>query len=388
MCKMVKNIIILGGHIQALGLARQVNSVGVKVILIIPDKYSVAYFSNAISKTIFCRNTEELYQNICFYKTYEKETLLFPTNDEMIEFLVNYYDEFNKRFFMGIPDPEIIEIFSDKRNTYQFCDRNQIPCPHSWYPDTLEEVKQIADKVDYPVIIKPSIMYSFHKLFGKKAFRCDNKNELIQRVTDITKRFPLKNLLIQEFLSGGPQYLYSYGTFAVDGISKAAVMVNRIRQNPMDFGNSTTFAITCDIPEIRKMAENILRITKYSGLAEIEFMYDTKFSIYKFIEINTRAWKWHSISNKLGFGFLVEMIHYYNGEAVKSKLDFSKKVAWVERLTDFTVIIREKIKGKINWREVTCCYKMDKEYAVWNSKDMLPFFMYILLSPILFFKRY
>ena len=384
---MIQNVIILGNHIQALGLARQAKTMGVKVILAIPNKYSVAYFSNTVSETFFYRTVEDLYKKIYLCKTETKETLLFPTNDEMIEFLVKNYDEFNNSFYMGIPNPEIVKIFSDKRNAYQFCERNHIPCPHSWYPNTIEEVKQIADEVDYPVIIKPSIMYSFHKLFGKKAFRCNNKNELIQRAITIAKRFPLENILIQEFLSGGPQYLCSYGTFAIDGVSNAAVMVNRIRQNPMDFGNSTTFAITCNIPEIRRVAEEVLKLTRYFGLAEIEFMYDTKTDTYKFIEVNTRAWKWHSISNKLGFSFLIEMIHYYNGEPVRLKLNFSKEVAWAERLTDFSVILKEILKGNLSVKDICKSYKIQKEYAVWSIKDSLPFFMYILLSPILFFIR-
>lgn len=197
----------------------------------------------------------------------------------------------------------------------------------------------------------------------------------------------MENVLIQEFLSGGPQYLYSYGTFAVNGVPRAAIMVNRIRQNPMDFGNSTTFAITCNIPEIKKIAEEILKLTGYFGLAEVEFMYDTKTATYKFIEVNTRAWKWHSISNQLGFGFLTEMIYYYNGTSVKLKLNFSKRVAWVERLTDYSIIAKETIKGNLDMRKAYNSYKIEKEYAVWSSKDKLPFFMYILMSPVLFFIR-
>lgn len=384
---MVKNVIILGNHIQALGLVRQANAMRVKALLATPDRYSVAYFSNTVSEVLFYDTPKELYNKIYSYKAEMKETLLFPTNDEMIEFLVKYYDEFEKSFYMGIPRPEIVELFSNKRNTYRFCEQYHIACPRSWYPNTIEEVEQIADEVDYPVIIKPSIMYSFHRLFGKKAFRCNNKNELIQRAVVVAKYFSLENILIQEFLSGGPQYLYSYGTFATEGVPNAAVMVNRIRQNPMDFGNSTTFAITCNIPEIRKTAEQILKLTRYFGLAEVEFMYDTNTDTYKFIEINTRAWKWHSISNKLGFGFLAEMIHYYNGEVTETKLDFTRKTAWVERLTDFSVIVKEVIKGNLNMREIYNSYKIEKEYAVWSSKDKLPFFMYVLMSPLLFFKR-
>ena len=81
------------------------------------------------------------------------------------------------------------------------------------------------------------------------------------------------------------------------------------------------------------------------------------------------------------------MIHYYNGEVTETKLDFTRKTAWVERLTDFSVIVKEVIKGNLNMREIYNSYKIEKEYAVWSSKDKLPFFMYVLMSPLLFFKR-
>ena len=81
------------------------------------------------------------------------------------------------------------------------------------------------------------------------------------------------------------------------------------------------------------------------------------------------------------------MIYYYNGTSVKPKLNFSKRVAWVERLTDYSIIAKETIKGNLDMRKAYNSYKIEKEYAVWSSKDKLPFFMYILMSPVLFFIR-
>ena len=62
---MVRNVIILGSHIQALGLARQANAIGVEVILAIPDRYSVAYFSNVVSKVLLYNTEKELYGDQC-----------------------------------------------------------------------------------------------------------------------------------------------------------------------------------------------------------------------------------------------------------------------------------------------------------------------------------
>ena len=47
---MIDNLFILGGHIQALGLARQAKRSGIGVFLFVPDIYSVARFSRCVDK--------------------------------------------------------------------------------------------------------------------------------------------------------------------------------------------------------------------------------------------------------------------------------------------------------------------------------------------------
>lgn len=220
--------------------------------------------------------------------------------------------------------------------------------------------------------------------------------KVYKRIADAD--YPLESILIQEFLAGGPKHLYSYGVMAAEGRVLAAIEANRIRQNPMDFGNSTTFAITCNIPEIEALSVKLLADTHYFGLGEVEWMWDEKAEQYKFLEINTRAWKWHTMSNMLGFSFIGAMIDYLDAahlDAMRldsSNIDAShlddKKIAWVERLTDWTVIAKEILKGRMRLKEVITSYKIKHESAVWSWRDPLPGIMYILLSPILYVKRH
>jgi len=381
----MKQIIILGGHIQALGLARQAKAVGVPVILFIEDFYSVARFSSAVSKTVVFGSIDQLSDYLNPYK--DSDTLLFPTADQYVEYLAENQDNLSDHFLLGIPQRDNVELFGDKRKTYKFASKMGIPHPDSWYPDNIEDVERIAQEATYPLVVKPAVMYSFHKIFGKKAFRCDNKETLLHRCKMIQEKMPISSVIIQEFMSGGAKSLYSYGTFAVDGEPKAWIIANRIRQNPMDFGNSTTFAVTCQISEIEESARKILRETHYSGLAEVEFMYDKPSNSYKFLEINTRAWKWHSISTGLGFGFLSEMIKYLNHQA-GDFMEGTEKIAWVERLTDIAVICKESFKGRMDFLQACRTYRQKKVSAVWSWKDPLPSLMYLILSPILYIKRY
>lgn len=385
---MIERVVIIGGHIQALGLARQVYEKGIEVILLLDTKWAVARFSKAIAKYYLYDSEEQLRQVIMKLYLPHQATLLFPTNDETVEHLSKHYIEYTTHFAMGIPNPELVELFNDKRNAYQFARSNDIPCPKCWYPNTMEDVQNIAQNLPYPVVVKPGIMYSFHATFGKKAYRCDNVEQLLSIFSRIKEvNYPIETILIQEFLSGGPQHLYSYGVFAANGQSKVALMANRIRQNPMDFGNSTTFAKTCYIPQIEEQSIKLLQLVNYFGLGEVEWMYDPQSGTYKFLEINTRAWKWHTISNQLGFSFIGAMIDYYNGKDT-APIQSNKIVGWVERLTDWTVVTKEYIKRRMYLKDVCQTYKMPKENAVWQWSDPLPGIMYILMAPILYIKRH
>ena len=385
---MIKRVAIIGGHIQALGLARQVANLGIDAILLIDSAWTVARFSKKVSHVYRYSNNEELMQILQKLYLPEQSTLVFPTNDEAVEFLSDHYATLSEQFAMGIPNPELVALFNDKRKAYQYVTAQSIPCPQCWYPNNLEDVAKLAPQLVYPVVVKPAIMYSFHATFGKKAYRCNNAEELesiFQRIASVN--YPIDTILIQEFLSGGPKYLYSYGVFAANGESKAELIANRIRQNPMDFGNSTTFAVTCNIPQIAEQSKQLLQIVNYFGLGEVEWMYDLATDTYKFLEINTRAWKWHTISNQLGFSFIGAMVDYYNGTTA-TIANYTQSVGWVERLTDWTVVTKEILREKMTINDVCKTYRIKKENAVWQWTDPLPGIMYILMAPILYVKRY
>ena len=383
---MISTAIILGEHIQALGLVRQAHSLGLTVILAVKSRCSVARFSNSIDRILYYSDDDSLTNTLLEFK--DSDAILFPTSDDLIEYLDNKREEFDGHFTIGIPDNKCIQLFTNKRNSYRFCEEEGIPHPKSYYPNTIEDASLIAETLQYPVIIKPAVMYRFHALTRKKAILCNDKDELIRGLKELDKDIPVQELIIQEFLKGGAPSLYSYGAFAVDGEPKCWIMANRIRQNPMDFGNSTTFAISCNIPEIEESARRLLKLTNYTGLAEVEFMFDAVSNSFKFLEINTRAWKWHTISKSRGFGFFSEMLRYLNDQPSEYNPDNNNTVAWVEKLTDTAIILKESLKGRMNPRDAFSSYRIPKTRAVWDKKDPLPAIMYVLLSPILFFARH
>jgi predicted ATP-grasp superfamily ATP-dependent carboligase len=155
----------------------------------------------------------------------------------------------------------------------------------------------------------------------------------------------------------------------------------------MDFGISTTYAKTVNIPVLKEYATKFLVSMQFFGLSEVEFMYDDSTNTFKLLEINPRTWKWHTISNKLNLNLISQMVDYMDQKEIKEVHSTQEGIAWVERLTDSFVVINEILKGKMSWSEYRKSMNLPKESAVLSKKDILPGLMYILYSPYFFVKR-
>lgn len=369
---MIESVIVLGGYVNALGVVRQVHQLGLAVSVVTTKSSNLACYSRYVNKHYYYTDAE-LEQILKRHAN--KNTLLYPTGDEHIEFIDKNRDWVLEAYSVLIPSADVIRLFAEKINTYQFAERQAILHPKSYYFNSEGQIEN-ASNIIFPVILKPSVMYEFKARFDKKAFVCRSEKELADYCQMIvSKGYSLQKMLMQEFLTGGPENLYSVGVFAINGEIKRCLQVNRLRQRPMLLGNSTTYCKSSEIQQLYDYAARIIRLSNYSGVAEIEFMFHK--GEYKFLEVNMRSWKWHSISDGYGFSFVGECINYLNG--IQSvPLQKAVNVVWVERLTDFMTSIPEILHGRMRLSDFLKSYHCKKQYAIWSWKDMLPAIVYPL----------
>ncbi len=384
---MITDIYILGNHIQGLGVSRNAGRQNYRVTLFNKSSLSVARFSNTCKKFVKFKDTNNLLNILLQDKIANKKALLIPTNDALVGFLSDNYEKLNEKYYLSIPPKEITEIAFNKRKTYQAAMDADVPIPESHFPDTEEMLLKHSDTIKYPVIIKPAVMYNFYATSGKKVFLCNNKKDLIENYRKAIKIIPKEEVIVQEMLDGGAKNLFSFASYTKNGVVFGSFTANRIRQKPMDFGVATTFAVSVVNERVEKLAEKFLKAINYTGLSEVEFMYDAKTDEYKLIEINPRTWKWHSMANIVGINLIEMMIKDIQGKNIEKQRNTKEKLAWVEQLTDFFIVFTEIIKGKMSFRDYYKTWKLKKEYATFDWRDPLPAIMYILLSPILYFKR-
>lgn len=383
---MIRSVFVLGSHVQALGLARMAHDRGLEVRIFSDTAISIARYSRACGHFHMFHNEEGLLKELRSLGK-NRETLLVATYDSMIDVISRNYDELSELYVLSTPNPSILKWCYNKRDTYRKAVELNIPIPDSYFPNDITELMLLSESISYPVVLKPAVMHRFHSATGKKVYLCNNKFELESYYERMTGIIPAEEVIVQEFLPGGAKALYSFGSFTAHRIVHAGFSVNRIRQNPMDFGNSTSYAISVINQPFESLAASFLSGIDFFGLSEVEFMYDERTDTYKMLEINPRAWKWHSISNRLGIDLFGMMVDDLDGKRITSITNHRAGVVWIERITDSYVAAKEILNRRLGIIEYLKSLLTNAESAVWSYRDPLPSIMYVLQLPFLFFKR-
>jgi D-aspartate ligase len=382
--------VITGGDFQALGVLRTLARKDIPIIMLDSDlcigKYS--RFKKKFFKSPPPSNNQSyvdfLIELAKKENIHKDRWVIFPNSDEAVYILSKYKNILEEFYRVPTPDWEVIKNLYIKKNTYQLAEKNGIPIPVTYYPGSLQELVDLD--LNYPAVIKPSIRDNFYSKVKIKAFRINNKEELVKTYKYVCSIIEPSEVLVQELIPGGPNHLYSFCPFFKNGEVLASITARRARQHPMDFGHASTFAELVDIPELRKIAEHFLDLINYYGFAEVEFMQDPRDGNYKLIEVNPRVWGWHTIAIASGVDLPYLLYRDMIGEEMNVSLSINH-VKWVRLITDVPTVLTEIFKGRLKISDYLKSMKGKKEFAVFSLNDPLPFLIEVALLPYLWIKR-
>ena len=182
----------------------------------------------------------------------------------------------------------------------------------------------------FPVLIKGRNGLSFYKTLHKKAIIANTPEELATTVKGIP---PQVDFFIQEKIQNSHDEAISFSCFSVDGSIKSYWMGAKIREHPLRFGTAT-FAQSVLIPELLTEATPLISALSYTGICEIEFMFDERDGHYKLIEINPRTWLWVGLARRCGCDFALMMYNFANGIRQTFPSQYKVGVKWVNLMTD------------------------------------------------------
>ncbi|MFW5879255.1 MAG: hypothetical protein ACOCUV_00365 [bacterium] len=377
----MKGVLVIGGHVQGLGIIRTFGKNGIPCYLLDSNTINIAKHSKYCTKFIKYDLNEDFTKFIIELKeTYDlKNWLIVPTDDYYVKLLSQNKDLLESHYKLSVDNWETIEKCYNKKITYKIIQEINIDMPKTYFPNNIEDLKQL--KLDYPCIIKPAIMHNLYDKTRKKVFVCTGKDELYSNYKKILSYIPPEEVIIQEIIPGDSDNQYSACFFYNKTQPLVSLVARRKRQYPIDFGSCTTFAETITDRSLLSKADSILKEINYWGLCEVEFKRDENDGKYKFLEINPRTWKWHYISNKSDSPFLMSMYNmiYFDQEVIKNEWE---EASWKDLITDTAVSMKIILKGKSLKSN-----NKNKQYAVFDMDDLKPFFYELVYTPYLFMTR-
>lgn len=272
-----------GSYNQTLAIVRTLGKKGHQVSVTDYNSPAVASLSK-YCKSLFIlpHQYKERFDTLVSVLGKNKFDLLIPVGSDSARFVATYYDALQGLTKFEIPDKEKILFALNKKNTHALAKKLDIPIPLTFYPASIDEVKDFNKILGFPVVIKALEDTGSHII--DYAF---DKNQLVLKYKQLCKKFNFEapNLpMIQEYIKGE-----GYGFFALyqKGELKRSFMHHRLREYPVQGGASSCAESFWDL-KLKEYGKKLLDELEWNGAAMAEFKKDGK--DYKFLELNPKFW--------------------------------------------------------------------------------------------------
>jgi predicted ATP-grasp superfamily ATP-dependent carboligase len=380
--------VVIGGDYQGLGIIRSLGARNIP-ICVIDDEHSISRFSRHATHAITVPNLRDESQTVeaileIGRRLNLKGWVLYPTRDETVAAFSRYRSQLAEFFRVPTPDWDTIKWAWDKRNTYRLANELGIPTPRTWYPRDFGDLAQIDG--DFPVILKPAIKEHFVYATKAKAWRANSRSELQQLFQRLPPAVEPGEIMVQDLIPGGGEQQFAYCAFFKDGRAAGSMVVRRSRQHPPEFGRSSTFVETIDLPIVEEQSERFLRSINYYGLVELEYKLDLRDGQYKLLDVNGRTWGYHTLGSGAGVDFSRMLFADQIGDNVQTCRGRAG-VTWMRFVTDVPTGILEILRGRQDLKAyIRSLIAFDVE-SVFSWHDPLPGIAELFLIPYLAVRR-
>lgn len=365
--------LVLGANLNGLTITRSLGRMGVPVWLATPTNIKLASFSRYALRTLPWPNGdyEAQVEHLIDLATQHKIEgwVLFPTSDETAALLAKFHAPLSCRYRLSTPTWDVLRWAYDKRLTYRLAAQEGVHFPTTICPRS--EGDLASSPCAFPAILKPAAHTVVNRFTADKAWPVANHEELLARYREALKLLPACLILVQERISGGGESQFSYAALCRDGQPIVSLTARRTRQYPVDFGYSSSFVETLDVPEIIPPSRRLLAAMRYTGLVEIEYKFDARTGRYNLLDINPRLWTWSAVGGPAGTDFPYLLWRMMTGQDV-AKTEARPDVRWMRVSTDFPAAIHEMLRGRLSLRAYLRSFRGPLQFALMASDDPLP----------------
>jgi predicted ATP-grasp superfamily ATP-dependent carboligase len=245
--------------------------------------------------------------------------VLLPMADITMGLIADIRSEFAEPLRLPIPRQEQVNSVQNKGYVLELAEQLGICCPQTFIPDTHEKLRFVAQRICYPVVIKPR--FSSRLVNGKwktgRVQYAHGPEDLETKYSESHACIP--NPLIQEKIEG-----QGVGVFLLlwNGDLKAAFCHQRLREKPPS-GGVSVFRQSIPLDEqLLERSSALLKALRWQGPAMVEYKLDQRDGRPKLIEINGRFWGSLQLAIDAGLNFPQMFYRLACGEQVPAQFNY------------------------------------------------------------------
>jgi predicted ATP-grasp superfamily ATP-dependent carboligase len=251
--------------------------------------------------------------------------------------------------------------------------QHSVPSPQTELPATLDEARECAARVTYPVMLKGAMGNRLYERTGKKMVVVNDADEFMAQFEALQDP-ESPNLMVQELIPGDDDQVYIFnGYFDGDSNCLAAYTGRKIRQYPVHVG-CASLGECCWVQEVADITTSFMKAIGYRGILDIGYRKDPRDQQYKVLDINPRvgqAFRLFVSENNLD---VVRALYLdLTGQAMPDGSAPREGRRWIIEDYDLTSTFDYFREGSLSFMDWVRSFRRLEEGAWFSARDPVPF---------------
>ena len=368
--------VVVGFWPAGLGIVRSLGRKGITVLGVDSDLNQPGAFTR-FCETVHCSDISShvlIDSLIAVAKGLDVKPVLFLSSDLAVMCISEYREELKKHFRFLLPERDTINTLLNKRDFSLYALRNNLPVPKTVFIGNDQKIKEIADNIEFPCIIKPAFRNElWEKMDIQKTFKIASQDELIGVYKAIST--VQKDVIIQEWIPGKDSEIYFCLLYFDESSKPVAHFEGRkILQWPPECG-STAIAEDTECQPVLDESIKLFKLLRYKGIGSVEFKRDPRNGRFMIMEPTVGRTNLQSdIATVCGVD--IPYIAYCDILGINTRGKYAKKVRSTKWIHEYNVLQRMRCKNnayKLKFTELLKILKGNCSYAFFAWDDPFPF---------------
>jgi predicted ATP-grasp superfamily ATP-dependent carboligase len=297
----VAALVILGGDVTALAVARDATRIGLTPIVYAPANDLVGRSRLVRLRPTEAPGTDAALEALLSDAAREGSAALIACSDQWLQFIVRHRAQLGRRFAAILhPDNAVLELCLSKRRFSAWAQAHRFPTPEV-IEEPAAQAMLSSGTIPFPLLLRPEFSLRLDAPAAPtKAVEVKTAAELGHWMHEFAQaRCPV---LITRSLLGTRLRQFSVAVARKGGVVRSFV-AEKLRPHAQQRAVGT-YVRLAPHPAAESLARDLLARMSFEGLAEVEVLTDAAGDHPSIIEVNARPWSQFALASRSGNDFL------------------------------------------------------------------------------------